>query len=193
MRRSLFLISALCLVLGCQQETFSPEDAVTQYYNGFASSDYNEVKSVINDSITIVAGDYVMPFSRESYYEQFKWDSIFQPKYKIVALENQNDHVIATITLSTLKHKFLKNDPMTCSYKFSFKEGAISRVQELNCPDADWKTWAQRRDSLVSWINQNHPELNGFINDLTMKGAQNYLKAIDLYTTRKDISQNKPL
>ncbi|RMB58617.1 hypothetical protein EAX61_09760 [Dokdonia sinensis] len=193
MRQSLFLITALCIMLGCQQRTLSPEDAVTQYYNGFASGDYNEVKSVIDDSITLVAGDYVMPFSKESYYEQFKWDSIFQPKYELVSIEKQNDDIIATTTLSTIKHKFLKNDPMSCSYKISFKEGAISRIQELNCPDADWKTWAQRRDSLLSWINQNHPELDGFINDLTMRGAQNYLKAIDLYTTRKNTLQNKPL
>ena len=42
-----------------------------------------------------------MLYSQESFYEQFKWDSIFQPTYEIVELEDQNDQIIATVASSS--------------------------------------------------------------------------------------------
>ena len=50
--------------------------------------------------------------------------------------------------------------------------------------DANWEIWQRERDSLVNWIKENHPELDGFVHDLSMEGAQNYLKAISLYKKR---------
>lgn len=75
---------------------------------------------------------------------------------------------------------------MTCQYKISFNSGKISKIEELECKDADWNIWQKKRDSLVSWTKKNHPELDGFINDMTMNGAINYLKAIELYETDKN-------
>lgn len=56
----------------------------------------------------------------------------------------------------------------------------------MECVDADWNIWQMERDSLVKWVSINHPELDGFIHDLTMNGAINYLKAIELYENSKD-------
>ena len=67
-----------------------------------------------------------------------------------------------------------------------FESGKISRIENLDCPDANWETWGKQVDSLVNWTKENHPGLNGFIHDLTMKGAQDYMKAIALYKNRKD-------
>jgi len=38
---------------------------------------------------------------------------------------------------------------------------------------------------LVVWVEENHPELDGFIHDMTMKGAQDYVNSIELYEARR--------
>ena len=75
---------------------------------------------------------------------------------------------------------------MTCQFKISFNAGKISRIESMDCKDADWGLWQTERDTLVNWIDKNHMELNGFINDMTMNGAMNYLKAIELYKAYHD-------
>ena len=69
--------------------------------------------------------------------------------------------------------------------KISFTSGKISRFEDLESVGTDWDVWGAKRDSLVSWIKMNHPELDGFVNDMTMNGSINYLKAIELYTADK--------
>jgi hypothetical protein len=67
----------------------------------------------------------------------------------------------------------------------SFNSGKISKIEELECKDVDWGLWRKKVDSLIGWIKNNNPELNGFIHDMTMKGATNYVKAIELYEADK--------
>lgn len=172
--------------MGCENKRLTSSELVTEYYKAFNSSDFNRITTLIANSFTIVEGEYVMPYSHESFYEQFKWDSIFQSTYEIVELENQNDQIIATVASSSKRYEFLKNDPLTCRFLISFKANKITRLETLECLNADWNVWQTERDSLVNWTKRNYPELEGFIHDLTMKGATNYLKAIELYENRKD-------
>ncbi len=160
-------------------------DKVTQYYNAFNVSNYDQIKSLITDSIVITEGDYVMPYSHETFHEHFKWDSVFQPSYRIIDLLEKNDKVIATVEVHSLRFKFLKNNPLTCKHQISFRSGKLNKFENLDCINADWSLWEKERDSLVQWTKIHHPELDGFINDLTMNGAINYLKAIELYTLRE--------
>ncbi|MEB2782824.1 hypothetical protein U3A58_20755 [Algoriphagus sp. C2-6-M1] len=140
-----------------------------------------------------------MLYSQESFNEQFKWDSIFQPTYEIVVLEDQNDQIIATVASSSKHYKFLKNDPLTCRFRISFNANQITKLESLECLDANWGVWQMvdipdrmlrniqmERDSLVNWTNRNYPVFDGFIHDLTMNGAIKYLQAIELYENRKD-------
>ena len=127
-----------------------------------------------------------MPYDHDSFYEVFKWDSIFKPSYNIVELQEKNNQIIASVALNSVRNEFLKNKLMKCRYKISFSSGKISKIEELECKDADWNIWQKERDSLVNWTRKNHPELDGFINDMTMNGALNYLKAIELYETDKE-------
>lgn len=181
-----FILSLLTLLLNGCDTHITHKQLVTEYYEAFDASDFNRIVSVLADSLTILEGEYVMPYSQESFYEQFKWDSIFQTTYKIIELENQNDQIIATVESSSKRYQFLKNDPLTCQFKISFDSDKVTKLESLGCPGADWNIWQMEVDSLVNWTRKNHPELDGFIHDLTMKGAINYLKAIELYEKERD-------
>jgi len=184
--RYIFTIAVIVYAyIGCENKKLSPSEIVTNYYNARAAANYTEVKNCLNDSLTVTEGDYIMSYDLDGFYEVFKWDSIFQPAYEIVKLKEDNDQVIATVALGSIRNSFLKNNRMICRYKITFVSNKISDIESLDCDGADWKIWGEKRDALVQWISDNHPELNGFIHDMTMKGAQNYLKAIALYEAYK--------
>ena len=180
MRKILFIF-ILISIASCKERISTESEHITAYYNGFKNSDYSQIKKTLSDSLTIIEGDYIMGFTRESFYKQFKWDSVFKPVYKLVSLENENEQFVATVSVNSLRFEFLKNNPLTCKHKFHFKSGKISKIETLDCMDANWETWQKERDSLVKWTKFNHPELDGFIHDLSMQGAIDYLKAIELY------------
>jgi hypothetical protein len=85
-----------------------------------------------------------------------------------------------------LRFEFLKNNPLSCRHKISFKDGKIAKLETLECIDADWGIWQKERDSLVNWVHIHHPDLDGFVHDLSMQGAINYLKAIELYKDNEE-------
>lgn len=183
--KKIAIIFILILFTDCTEKKSTISEQVTAYYDGFKIADFSQIKRTLADSLITIHGDYTTAFSHKSYYEKFKWDSVFKPVYKLVSIENQEKQAIATITVSSLKHKFLKNNSMTCRYKFYFKSEKISKIEELDCPNANWEIWGQKAESLVNWVQLNHPELDGFIYDLSMKGAIDYVHAINLYEQRQ--------
>ena len=179
-------------MVACRKQQPLPKETVTKYYQARNAGDFKAIKTCVTDSITITEGDYVMPYDPESFYEVYKWDSIFQPSYKIVSLEENEGKVIAEVTINSLRNDFLKNQNMTCTFKFNFDSHRIASIAVMDCADADWALWEQERDSLVNWIDGNHPRLNGFINDMTMQGALKYLEAIALYEAEKNSDLQQP-
>lgn len=187
----LFLfVSLLCTLVACGDNQLSHQEVVTHYYRARDAMNYPKIKTLIADSITITAGDFVMPYTHTSFYEVFKWDSVFRTSYKVIEFEEKGEQMITSISISSGRHEFLKNNPMQCRYRISFDSGKISKIEELECEEADWASWQKERDTLVLWTKKNHPELDGFINDMTMKGAQNYMKAIELYKADKITREN---
>ncbi len=185
MKKLLFIVTLL-IIVSCAERKNNTEEQVITYYNGFNNADYNQIKEVISDSLIITEGDHKMPFTSKSFYKQFKWDSVFKPTYKIIELKNQGEHSIATVAMTSVKFEFLKNNPFTCNYAFYFKSGKIRRIETLDCIDVNWEVWEKEKGTLVNWIKLHHPELDGFINDLSMKGAIDYIKAIELYKKHQD-------
>jgi len=186
MKYTFYTLVAICLLLGCGNKQPTPQETISKYYQARNAGNFNAIRACVNDSITLTEGDYVMPYSHDSFYEVFKWDSIFKPSYELLKVEEKNNEVIASVVLTSLRYRFLKNNPMTCTFKFSFKANKISRIAAMGYMDADWALWERERDSLVYWIDNNHPNLNGFIHDMTMDGALNYLEAITLYEAAKN-------
>lgn len=170
-------------MVGCNNHKLNHQETVKEYYNAFDSGNYTQIRALINDTITITAGDYVTRYTHESFHEFFKWDSIFKPSYEIVELKEKDNHIVATIASKSLRYEFLKNNPLTCQFKIFFNSGKILKIESWECLGADWSIWQKERDSLVHWISKNNPNLDGFIHDMTMDGATNYLKAIELYKT----------
>lgn len=179
--KKILSIFILLLITGCAGKKSPHLEQITAYYEGFKNSDYNQIKGILSDSFTIIEGDYTMTFTPESFYKQFKWDSVFKPEYTLVALETKDEQVIATVSVNSFRFAFLKNNPLTCRHKFDFKSDKITKIETLDCMDTNWKIWQKERDSLVNWIKLYHPEKDGFIHDLSMKGAIDYLYAIELY------------
>jgi len=179
----LLVCAALCLG-ACKSQKKTPTQLVIDYYEGYESGDFNHIKNTINDSISITSGDYVSTYSPTRFYDFFRWDSVLQTNKKIKTIADTDSGVLVTISYSSERYTFLNNNHLTCNYIFNFENDKISTITELDCPNADWSTWEKQVDSLVNWTKKNHPELDGFINDLTMKGALNYVKAIELYENR---------
>ncbi len=185
MNRYFILITLVLFLTGCGNEKATRTEMVATYYTAFDTSNFDEIKSVIDESFIMVDGEYETTYSQDSFYEQFKWDSVFQPTYKIIEMAEQDNQVIATVASSSLRYAFLENDPLICRFKVSFNSDKISKIEATSYVDTDWKIWQTKVDSLVSWVSTNHPELDGFIHDLSMQGAMDYLEAIDLYESRK--------
>ncbi|WP_047416348.1 hypothetical protein [Cellulophaga sp. Hel_I_12] len=179
--KNILVIFIVLIISSCSEKNNTPSELITAYFKGFKNADYSQVKKTIADSLITIEGDYTMAFSRESYYEKFKWDSVFKPTYKLLSIDTQAEQTIATVSLTSLKLEFLKNSPMTCRYQFYFTSGKISKIENIACSDADWEVWEKEVNTLVQWVQRNHPELDGFIYDLSMKGAIDYVNAIALY------------
>ncbi len=185
MKNTFLILFVIGLLFSCGNKKLSRKETVSTYYKAFDSGDFEKLKTVIQDSITLISGDFVMPFDKDSFNEFYKWDSIFKPSYEILELVEDNDHLIATISQKNIRNAFLKNNPLKLKVKVSFTAGKITKIKELDYIGVNWKNWNQQKDSLVNYIKTNHPELDGFVNDMTMSGAMNYLKAIELYENRE--------
>jgi len=183
----LTLLAFLLLLAGCEDEQLTHRETVTNYYKARNASNYIEIKTFLSDSIKMISGDYIMLYDYDSFYkEQFQWDSVFKSSYRIVELEERNNQIIITVSQNNIRNEFLKNNPLMYKQKISFTSEKISKLEELESVGTDWNVWSKERDSLVSWIKINHPELDGFVNDMTINGSMNYLKAIELYKTDKN-------
>jgi len=153
------------------------------FINGYYNSGYESIEALLGDTITITDLDqYTMNYSKQAFEVYYKWDSVFQPQHKIVEFKQLSDTVIEVKqSVKSKRYEFLENNPLNTRHRFCFSNNKITRIENHEYLNADFDVWVAKRDSLVNWIDRNHPDLSGFIFDMTPAGAQNYLKAIELY------------
>jgi hypothetical protein len=82
-----------------------------------------------------------MAYSREAFYEKFKWDSVFKPVYTLVSIESDGEHPIAAVIMRSPKLEFLHYNPVTCRYTVYSKNDKIARIEGLYSPTANWELW----------------------------------------------------
>ncbi|MHA7055933.1 hypothetical protein ACWGOQ_0001840 [Aquimarina sp. M1] len=153
---------------------------VQKYYDHLNHSNFLELSELIGDSITINEGDYNMNYSRNDYYTFFQWDSVFSPTYELLEIKQVDKKIAVKVSKTCTRIKFLNQKSMTSKEVFEIKNQKISKIKNVEM-DSDFKLWNATKNEIVTWIKKNHPELDGFMYDQTKAGAQNYVKAMDLY------------
>jgi len=153
------------------------------YYRYLDNSDDAGMITLLGDGIVIRESedDYEERFSQKRYIEWLKWDSVFDPTYKILEIEQENEIVKAKISKTDKRIFFLHEEPIVWNEIIRFDNNKIKSVERIKYEVFNVTKFLKNRDELVSWIDENHPELNGFLNDQTKPGGMKYVKAIELY------------
>ena len=181
-----FLIIALIYSCNYNSDKTTPAKIIGAFYDGLNKSDFNQVESCISDSLLFMEGGFVLTKNIREFYVLFQWDTVFSPKFSIINSRKISDNTIE-VTVSKLgkRIKFLNDSAIVYKAKFDFANNQITKLDHCELVIFDTLKWNSRRDTLVAWIKTNYPDLDGFVYDQTLTGAQHYLEAIELYKNRK--------
>lgn len=184
MKKTAYIIVLIAISFGCNngKAKLSNNEIIEGYVNGLNQSDFKQIEAYISDSLTTSEGGFILTNSKSKYYTHFKWDSVFQPRYKIIQSNTISDDTTEiTISKFCKRIEYLHDSATVYGALFVVKKNKICLIDNHKLIVFDTLKWEHRRDTLVSWININYPELTGFVYDQTPIGAQNYLKAINLF------------
>lgn len=156
------------------------------YYGALNASDYHQVTGLFLDSIRFNEMDHTRTYAKEDYRALFQWDSVFRPKYTILDVKEVDGDLHLRVSKEGRRIRFLQHRPFITKEVMKFKNGAIYSVDIVDYVDFNDSLWVRNRENLVSWIRENHPELDGFINDQTKTGALKFQKAMALYGNGND-------
>ena len=157
------------------------------YYEVLDKSNVSGIETLLTDSLLTKETEYnyKQTFSRKEYVEWLKWDSVFEPTYKILEIEEKNGTVKAKISKIDKRISFLHNEPIVTEQVIHFENDKITSIETTKYVIFNDSVFVKNRDTFVNWIDKNHPELNGFLYDQTKTGGIKYLKAIELYENKK--------
>ncbi|TNJ43595.1 hypothetical protein KFZ70_00445 [Tamlana fucoidanivorans] len=158
-----------------------------KYYKILDKSDVTGIETLLTDSLLTkeTEYDYEQTFSKKEYVEWLKWDSVFEPTYKILEIGQENGTVKAKISKTDKRISFLHKEPIVTDQVIHFDKDKITSIETTKYVIFNDSVFVKNRDGLLNWIDKNHPELNGFIHDQTKTGGMKYLKAIELYENKK--------
>lgn len=158
-----------------------------KYYEVLVKSNSSEIETLLTDSLLTkeTEYDYEQKFSKKEYVEWLKWDSVFEPTYKILEIEQENGNVKAKISKTDKRISFLHKEPIVTNQIVRFDNDKITSIETTKYVVYNDSIFVKTRDQFLNWIDKNHPELNGFIHDQTTAGGIKYLKAIELYENEK--------
>lgn len=135
------------------------------------ASDYDKLVGLFVDSIRFNEMDYIRTFSREEYRSLFQWDSVFAPTYRILNVKKAGGELHLKVSKECERINFLHEKPFVTNEIMQIKDGGIYQIDVIEYVNFNDSLWVDKREKLVSWIEKNHPGLNGFIYDQTKEGA----------------------
>ncbi len=192
MNKTAILLLLLTIgIISCKnsEKELDKLEIAEKYFDAFAKSNSSEMKDFLADSLitTVPKYEYEVKFSRNEYVENWlKWDSVFEPTYKVLEMNLENGTVKAKVSKTDKRILFFMHKPFLSNYIIRFQNNKIVSIEEeyLNFDEA---TWGENRSELLNWTKENHPEmdLDHFINVQTESGGKKLLKAIELYKNKK--------
>lgn len=183
------LLILLCSFLSCKnsekdtENTSSILELANKYYKALDNSDSSIMPTLLGDSIIIreETDDYEEQFSKEGYITWLKWESVFEPNYTILDIQEVNGTVTAKLSKIDKRISFLHEEPMIWSETIRFHNDKIVNVTRTEYEVFNLPLFLKNRENLVQWIDENHPDLSGFLYPQNETKARVYLKAIELY------------
>ena len=179
-----FLLFMVFVALSCSNKQVNPvlRNTVDNYYEAFNTGNFNEMRQLVTDSIKLLEGSLLIAQGEKALYNFFQWDSVFDPSYTIIAYEElDSNHALATVEKSCKRIRFLIDKPFVTKVKIEFNKAKIDAVSTVDYIDVDFDAWEAKRNALTGYIDNKYPELSGFVFDQSKAGAENYLKAIEIY------------
>ena len=175
------------ILYNCKKDRKSNLEIAKTYYKALISSDQKMMQQLLLDSLYTVETDYdyEQTFSREQYaLNWLPWDAAFNPTYEILEINEDNNIVKATISKIDKRIEFLHHQPTIWKEEISFSEDRILKITRTNVV-FNASLWEENRNTFLSWVDEYHPELKGFIFDQTPEGAEKYLRAIQLFSNKE--------
>jgi len=189
MARIIFLLGLGLLLNACKTNTLEANKLQTaeQFFKALDTSNGKKINALIGDTLVnfIPEYNYKQVYSNNEYVNDWlKWDAVFNPTYKIIDIELQNNTVTATVSKIDKRIHFLIQKPFLTKYTIRFQNNKIVAFETADL-NFDEKAWNKKKTALITWVNKNHPELENFINDQTEAGGIKYLRAIELYNQKE--------
>ena len=158
-------------------------DIAKEYYEALDQSNIFRIQDLITDTLLTRENEsgYEQMFSNNEYVEWIRWDSVFRPSYKILEIIEEDEFIRVTVSKMDIRISFLHNEPIVTEQMLRFDTDRISSVETTEYLTFNDSLFVSNRDRFLKWIDDNHPNLNGFIYDQTKDGGLKYLNAIRLY------------
>ena len=180
----LFLVLSMVLVMSACSRSIDDKrnEALVKKYIGSLNTDAEAaVLACVSDSIRLVDLSYTVVDNKDELITFFKWDSVFQPTYKILSIKSSFSSTYIHLSKDDDRIGFLQDSALISLVKFDFEDHKISYVDIYEYQNCDFDLWEKRLYALQQWVAIHHPVLKGFATDLTLVGAQKYRQAIQLY------------
>ncbi|MEP2935759.1 MAG: hypothetical protein ABJM06_14900 [Gilvibacter sp.] len=176
-------------IISCKnsEKEYDKLEIAKKYYEVLDKSNTSGIEAFLTDSLLTkeTEYDYEQTFSKNEYVEWLKWDSVFEPTYKILEIEEKNETVKAKISKTDKRVTFLHKQPIVTDQVIRFEKDKITSIETTKYVIFNDSLFVANREKFLKWIDENHPELGGFIHDQTETGGMKYLKAIELYESNK--------